>query len=113
MSEGIREEEIKRESLSHNHDVTLFTTYTLRVSCAHSRDAQPCWIPFAAVDQNYKAERPLEIPLNAPSSEFSPPLSFFRRSRRKREQGRSENAAEIDSFVCFLSFSTKREREPS
>lgn len=74
---------------------------------------QPCWIPFAAVDQNYKAERArservrsrkgsprmcqvLQIPLFLSSS--------FVASRRKREQGRFENTIKIDSFVCPLFF---------
>lgn len=69
--------------------------------------AQPCWIPFAAVDQNYKAERSSERPLGLLLSVpriFFLHFTLFSLSRRKREQGRFENATKIDRFVCPLFF---------
>lgn len=81
--------------------------------------AQPCWIPFAAVDQNYKAERaserPLGILLSVPRIFFLR-FSLFSSLRRKREQGRFGNATSEDRSLRLSSLfrpPDKREREPS
>lgn len=116
----MKEKEKRRrneKALSHDDDVALFTTYRV-----NPHTAQPCWIPLAAVDQNYKAERtserPLEIPLSMPRVFFFFfLLQFFLFSslRRKREQKRLERRHEDRSLrlSCLFQSLSKREREPS
>jgi len=90
--------------------------YDIQDKPAAAAQAQPYWIPLAAVDQNYKAERtsqrPLGIPLSMPRIFFlflqSSPFSSL---RRKGERGRFENATKIDRYFCPLFFNLANEQE--